>query len=167
MNILFFLTPKCDVAFVEENDTLRNALEKMEYHRYSAIPVLSRDGRFVGTLTEGDLLFEIKNQLQLDLREAERVRVKDIAMKNHYDPVDVSSSMEGLVKLALTQNFVPVVDDLEHFIGIVRRRERMNYLYQHQSCSEPEEPARILRQRTQISALYSDRRSTRRYAVAD
>ncbi|MGP1589595.1 CBS domain-containing protein [Oribacterium sp. oral taxon 102] len=167
MNILFFLTPKCDVAFVEENDTLRNALEKMEYHRYSAIPVLSRDGRFVGTLTEGDLLFEIKNQLQLDLREAERVRVKDIAMKNHYDPVDVSSSMEGLVKLALTQNFVPVVDDLEHFIGIVRRRELMNYLYQHQSFSEPEEPARILRQRTQISALYSDRRSTRRYAVAD
>lgn len=167
MNILFFLTPKCDVAFVEENDTLRNALEKMEYHRYSAIPVLSRDGRFVGTLTEGDLLFEIKNQLQLDLREAERVRVKDIAMKNHYDPVDVSSSMEGLVKLALTQNFVPIVDDLEHFIGIVRRRELMNYLYQHQSFSEPEEPARILRQRTQISALYSDRRSTRRYAVAD
>ena len=167
MNILFFLTPKCDVAFVEENDTLRNALEKMEYHRYSAIPVLSRDGRFVGTLTEGDLLFEIKNQLQLDLREAERVRVKDIAMKNHYDPVDVSSSMEGLVKLALTQNFVPVVDDLEHFIGIVRRRELMNYLYQHQSFSESEEPARILRQRTQISALYSDRRSTRRYAVAD
>lgn len=167
MNILFFLTPKCDVAFVEENDTLRNALEKMEYHRYSAIPVLSRDGRFVGTLTEGDLLFEIKNQLQLDLREAERVRVKDIAMKNHYDPVDVSSSMEGLVTLALTQNFVPVVDDLEHFIGIVRRRELMNYLYQHQSFSEPEEPARILRQRTQISALYSDRRSTRRYAVAD
>lgn len=167
MNILFFLTPKCDVAFVEENDTLRNALEKMEYHRYSAIPVLSRDGRFVGTLTEGDLLFEIKNQLQLDLREAERVRVKDIAMKNHYDPVDVSSSMEGLVKLALTQNFVPVVDDLEHFIGIVRRRELMNYLYQHQSFSEPEEPARILRQRTQISALYSDWRSTRRYAVAD
>lgn len=168
MNILFFLTPKCDVAFVEENDSLRNALEKMEYHRYSAIPVLSKDGRFVGTLTEGDLLFEIKNQLQLDLREAERVRVKDIAMKNHYDPVGVSSSMESLVKLALTQNFVPVVDDLEHFIGIVRRRELMNYLYQHQSFSDrEEEPTRILRQRAQISTLYTDWRPARRYAVAD
>lgn len=138
MNILFFLTPKCDVAFVEENDTLRNVLEKMEYHRYSAIPVLSKDGRFVGTLTEGDLLFEIKNRLTFDLKEAEKILVKDISMKNHYEPVGVSSSMESLVRHALSQNFVPVVDDLDHFIGIVRRREIMNYLYRHQSLSEPE-----------------------------
>lgn len=131
MNILFFLTPKCDVAYVEEEDSLRNALEKMEYHRYSAIPVLTRDGKYAGTLTEGDLLWEIKNHLHLDLRGAERLKVKDIPMKNHYEPVGVSSSMEGLVQRALTQNFVPVTDDLSHFIGIVRRRELMNYLYQH------------------------------------
>ena len=53
MNILFFLTPKCDVAYVKEEDSLRNTLEKMEFHRYSAIPVLSKDGKFAGTLTEG------------------------------------------------------------------------------------------------------------------
>ena len=131
MNILFFLTPKCDVAYVKEEDSLRNTLEKMEFHRYSAIPVLSKDGKFAGTLTEGDLLWEIKNQLNLDLKEAEKVLVKDIPMRKHFEAVGINSSMEGLVARSLTQNFVPVVDDLGHFIGIVKRRALMEYLYRH------------------------------------
>ena len=131
MNILFFLTPKCDVAYVKEEDSLRNTLEKMEFHRYSAIPVLSKDGKFAGTLTEGDLLWEIKNQLNLDLKEAEKVLVKDIPMRKHFEAVGMNSSMEGLVARSLTQNFVPVVDDLGHFIGIVKRRDLMDYLYRH------------------------------------
>ena len=131
MNILFFLTPKCDVAYVEEEDSLRNTLEKMEFHRYSAIPVLSKDGKFAGTLTEGDLRWEIKNQLNLDLKEAEKVLVKDIPMRKHFEAVGINSSMEGLVARSLTQNFVPVVDDLGHFIGIVKRRDLMDYLYRH------------------------------------
>ena len=131
MNILFFLTPKCDVAYVKEEDSLRNTLEKMEFHRYSAIPVLSKDGKFAGTLTEGDLLWEIKNQLNLDLKEAEKVLVKDIPMRKHFETVGINSSMEGLVARSLTQNFVPVVDDLGHFIGIVKRRDLMDYLYRH------------------------------------
>ena len=131
MNILFFLTPKCDVAYVKEEDSLRNTLEKMEFHRYSAIPVLSKDGKFAGTLTEGDLLWEIKNQLNLDLKEAEKVLVKDIPMRKHFEAVGINSSMEGLVARSLTQNFVPVVDDLGHFIGIVKRRDLMDYLYRH------------------------------------
>ena len=131
MNILFFLTPKCDVAYVKEEDSLRNTLEKMEFHRYSAIPVLSKDGKFAGTLTEGDLLWEIENQLNLDLKEAEKVLVKDIPMRKHFEAVGINSSMEGLVARSLTQNFVPVVDDLGHFIGIVKRRDLMDYLYRH------------------------------------
>ena len=131
MNILFFLTPKCDVAYVKEEDSLRNTLEKMEFHRYSAIPVLSKDGKFAGTLTEGDLLWEIKNQLNLDLKEAEKVLVKDIPMRKHFEAVGINSAMEGLVARSLTQNFVPVVDDLGHFIGIVKRRDLMDYLYRH------------------------------------
>ena len=131
MNILFFLTPKCDVAYVKEEDSLRNTLEKMEFHRYSAIPVLSKDGTFAGSLTEGDLLWEIKNQLNLDLKEAEKVLVKDIPMRKHFEAVGINSSMEGLVARSLTQNFVPVVDDLGHFIGSVKRRDLMDYLYRH------------------------------------
>ena len=61
MNILFFLTPKCEVAYIYEDETLRQALEKMEYHKYSAVPIISRTGRYIGTITEGDMLWGIKN----------------------------------------------------------------------------------------------------------
>ena len=62
MNILFFLTPKSEVAYVHDTDTLRQVLEKMEHSRYSAVPVIGKkDGRYIGTLTEGDLLWYIKD----------------------------------------------------------------------------------------------------------
>ena len=41
MNILFFLTPKIDVAYVYDCHTIRQALEKMEFHRYSSIPIIN------------------------------------------------------------------------------------------------------------------------------
>ena len=65
MNILFFITPKSEVACVYEDDSLRQALERMEYHQYASVPMLRRDGKYVGTLTEGDLLWGIKNQYNL------------------------------------------------------------------------------------------------------
>ncbi|SEA54025.1 CBS domain-containing protein [Oribacterium sp. KHPX15] len=135
MNILFFLTPKCDVAFLEEDYTLRQALEKMEFHRYSTIPVLAKDGSYIGTMTEGDLLWEIKNNLEMNLDSIEKIQVSDIPMKTHYAPVDVNASMEDLMERVSNQNFVPVVDDMKHFIGIIRRKEIINYLYANSNLS--------------------------------
>ncbi len=144
MNILFFLTPKCDVAYLEEDDTLRQALEKMEFHRYSTIPVLTKDGHYFGTTTEGDLLWEIKNNLDMNLKNTERISVSDIPMKNHYEPVRVNASMEDIVNRAVQQNFVPVVDDTDHFIGIIRRKELIFYLYENANLSEAD-AARVRR----------------------
>ena len=136
MNILFFLTPKCDVAYLEEDYTLRQALEKMEFHRYSTIPILTKDGKYYGTMTEGDLLWEIKNDLHMELKDTEKIRVADIPMKNHYEPVKVNASMEDIMKRASRQNFVPGVDDSDHFIGMIRRKELINYLYEHSDIKD-------------------------------
>ena len=73
MNLLHFLTPKNDVAFLYDDFTVRQALEKMEYHRYSSIPILNRKGEYVGTITEGDLLWGIKRLYNLDLQAAEDI----------------------------------------------------------------------------------------------
>ena len=62
MNILFFLTPKAVCAYVRAEDSVRQALERMEKNGYAALPILSKDGRYRGTLTEGDLLWAIKNR---------------------------------------------------------------------------------------------------------
>ncbi len=127
MNILFYLTPKCDCAYIESTDTLRQALEKMEYHRYSAIPILDEKGVYVGVLTEGDLLWSIKNKYDLDLKGAESVPITDIDRRRDFMSVSIRSSMEDLIKVALNQNFVPVMDDSGKFIGIVTRKDIMKF----------------------------------------
>ena len=130
MNILFFLTPKSDVAYISEDDTLRQALEKMEHHKYSAVPIVSRTGRYVGTLTEGDLLWGIKNQFNLDLKGAERIPVTAIRRRCDNRPVKADADMEDLIGKALDQNFVPVLDDQKCFIGIITRKDIIKYFYQ-------------------------------------
>lgn len=127
MNVLFYLTPKCDCAHIENTDTLRQALEKMENRRYSAIPMLDQEGHYVGTITEGDLLWGIKNKYHLDLRGAEQIPITDIERRRDYVPISVRSDMEDLSRIALNQNFVPVLDDEGKFIGIVTRKDIMKY----------------------------------------
>ena len=137
MNILFFLTPKCEVAYIYEDETLRQALEKMEYHKYSAVPIISRTGRYIGTITEGDMLWGIKNKFNLSLKEAERVTVAAI------DRRLANSNMEDLIDKALNQNFVPVVDDQKNFIGIITRKDIIRYYYdKSQECSQTTQACR-------------------------
>lgn len=130
MNILFFLTPKSEVAYINEDDTLRQALEKMEHHKYSAVPIVSRTGRYVGTLTEGDLLWGIKNQFNLDLKGAEKIPVTAIRRRCDNRPVKAEADMEDLIGKVLNQNFVPVLDDQKSFIGIITRKDIIKYFYQ-------------------------------------
>ncbi|MDD3429548.1 MAG: CBS domain-containing protein [Oscillospiraceae bacterium] len=127
MNILFFLTPKIDVAFIYDDFTLRQTLEKMEHHRYSSIPVLNRKGEYIGTITEGDLLWSIKNDYNLNLKEAENVSVTNISRRKDNKPVGVNTKIEDLMSVASVQNFVPVIDDKNSFIGIVKRRDIIQY----------------------------------------
>lgn len=129
MNILFFLTPKNEVAYIYEDETLRQALEKMEFHKYSAVPVINRQGRYVGTITEGDMLWGIKNKFNLSLKEAEHVTVTAIDRRSDNRPVYANSNMEDLIDKALNQNFVPVVDDQKNFIGIITRKDIIRYFY--------------------------------------
>ncbi len=131
MNILFFLTPKSEVEFVYEDFSLRQTIEKMEYHRFSEVPVIDRNGRYVGTITEGDLLWYIKDEWDLDIREAENVRISGIKRKRKTAAVSVGARMEDLIEKAMNQNFVPVVDDKDIFIGIVKRKDIIRYCFEH------------------------------------
>ncbi len=128
MNILFFLTPKAEVAYIHETDSLRQVLEKLEYHGYSAVPMVDDSGRYVGTITEGDLLWEIKDKEFPALRELENVPVASIKRRRDNLPVHVQADMEDLWEKVLNQNFVPVVDDDNIFSGIITRKDVLQYL---------------------------------------
>ena len=137
MNILFFLKPKSEVAYVYDYGTLRQVLETMEYHKYACIPMLNREGEYVGTITEGDLLWGIKRYADLNIREAENIIISDFPRKMDYAPVSVDSDMEDLIRKSMDQNFVPVVDDQKKFIGIVTRKSIIEYCYEKiKECKE-------------------------------
>ena len=126
-NILFFLTPKAMCAFVRDDYTIRQALEKMESAGYAALPILNRRGEYRGTLTEGDLLWALKNMCQMDMRLAQTHRIMEIARRKDNVPVRVTTSMHDLIERATHQNFVPVVDDKGAFIGIITRKAIIKY----------------------------------------
>jgi CBS domain-containing protein len=130
MNILFFLTPKSEVAYIYDDQTLRQALEIMEYHRYTAVPVINKLGKYIGTITEGDMLWGIKNQYNLSLKGAEHMPVTTIPRRSDNHPVSINATMEDMIDKALNQNFVPVVDDQENFIGIITRKDIIRYCYE-------------------------------------
>lgn len=130
-NILFFLTPKAMCHYLLDDFTIRQALEKMETVGYSALPILNKQGEYRGTLTEGDLLWALKNMCYMDIRQAEARRIMEINRRKDNIPVRVTTSMQDLVERATYQNFVPVVDDKDTFIGIVTRRGIIKYCQEH------------------------------------
>jgi CBS domain-containing protein len=63
----------------------------------------------------------------VDPYELEEARIDDI-VSDRTPPVRVNTSVEELWDRILDQNFVPVVDDRDIFVGIVTRRSVLAYL---------------------------------------
>lgn len=127
MNILFFLTPKEDVAYVFEDESLRQTMERMEHRKYSCVPIINQAGFYIGSISEGDLLWGIKHLNFPSLKEMEKISIMSIPRRAHYQPVRVDSNMEDLMEKATQQNYVPVVDDGNNFIGIITRKDIIQY----------------------------------------
>jgi len=127
MNVLYFLTPKAEVEYININSSVRQGLEKMRYHGYAAIPVIDDEGRYRGTVTEGDFLWALYNDNNPDLKKLEKTELKTIIHKQ-YHPVRASASVDEILNRAYNQNFVPVIDDRDVFIGIIKRKDIIKYL---------------------------------------
>ncbi|SDM57038.1 CBS domain-containing protein [Fictibacillus solisalsi] len=127
MNIAFYLLPKDEVKFLNPESTIRQALEKLSYHKYTSVPLVSEDGQYVGTLTEGDLLWKLKEAFDLGFHDVVKTKLKDVPQRVNNISVSINSNMEDLITLATDQNFIPVTDDDGHFIGIIRRRDIIKY----------------------------------------
>lgn len=127
MNIFGFLTIKSEISCLYSDSTVRQALEKMDSHKYSVIPMIDKDGKYAGTVSEGDLLRFIKNDCDFDINKGEDEIIEKIEKHRSYKALDISSSIEELLDLSMDQNFIPIVDDRNVFIGIVKRKTILNY----------------------------------------
>ena len=127
MNLLRFLTPKSRVGYLYEDFTVRQALEKMHFHRHHAVPVIDREGAYVGSVGEGDFLWELFEKGDYGLRDLERAPLASLIDRMSNPAVSNDTPITALLERVKQNAFVPVVDDRGCFIGIVTRRDVINY----------------------------------------
>ncbi len=151
-NVAFFLVPKKEVAYLPINCTMRQAMERMENRGFRAVPIIDEDNKYVGTLSEGDLLWKFKNTPGLTLKGTEKIMLKDIPRRMDNQPVRIYASINDLITLVIDQNFVPVVDDHDVFIGIVRRREVLEHYTKQNQPQEKQEKAKPFKYSGQMLA---------------
>ena len=122
MNVISLLTPKTNVAWLYEDWTIRQGLEKLRFHGYTAIPVLAKDGSYVGTVSEGDFLWCLLDQGSGDIQTQEKQPLRRVIRPGFNPAVRIDVALDELVERALRQSFIPVVDDRGAFVGIVTRQ---------------------------------------------
>lgn len=127
MQVSSFLFPKEKVAYITTSMSMREAMEHLERHQYSAIPIIDTDGKYVGTLSEGDLLWKLKNTPGLHFDNMNQFLITEIKKRIRTECVSINAEMEDMLALAADQNFVPVVNDDRIFIGIIRRKDIIEY----------------------------------------
>ena len=128
MNILRFLVPKSLVAYATDDSTVRQAFEKMRFHRYVTIPVINGEGEYVGTLRNEDVFRYFLDNNDFDYKKAERDSVNAIIDRSYAKPLLHNASVRELIEMVKEHNSVPVVDDRGCFIGIILRRDVLNFL---------------------------------------
>ena len=129
MNIAFFLKPKVETIYIDNKSSVRQTIEKMEHHSYTAVPIINKEGEYLGTITEGDLLWFIKEKDFPDLFDLEDTLITEVPRRVNNKSVPIHAEIEELLNLSISQNFVPVVDDQGIFIGIVTRKSILNFFY--------------------------------------
>jgi CBS domain-containing protein len=84
----------------------------MENYRYTAVPMLDRGGKYVGTLTEGDLLRRLQEDLHENISAIGQERISKEAKLKSFRPWKYSrcasgADIEDLVMRSMNQNFRP------------------------------------------------------------
>lgn len=127
MNILFFLKPKSTLTVLETSYTIRQSLEVMEKSGYTAVPLIDEEGKYIGTISEGDFLWFFKSLGVFNIKEAEKISISTILRHRDNEPIRITEDMMNLIHLAKVENFIPVIDDRDMFIGIVTRQDIIDY----------------------------------------
>ncbi|WP_127580371.1 CBS domain-containing protein [Paenibacillus koleovorans] len=127
MDIKSFLHPKHEVSYITTSSSMREALDVLESCHYTAIPILDEQGIYCGTVSEGDLLWKMKATPGLSFDTMHEVPLVTIKKKFKMESVRIGADLDDMLKLAADQNFVPVVEEGGIFLGIIRRKDIIEY----------------------------------------
>ncbi len=142
MNAAYFLIPRSEVGFLYEDFTIRQGLEKLKRSGFTALPVVTRKNQYIGTVSEGDFLWYLIQHPEKGpitsqpIQDLENVTVRDVLVLDRNQPLRITASVSELVFSAMNQNFVPIIDDLGSFIGIVTRKDIIRHFYHSEDEKE-------------------------------
>jgi len=128
MNIIFLLKTKSELAYLYSDETFAAGMEKLLSSGYSAIPVIDREGGYVGSVREGDFLRRLAEGDSAPSALAD-LPIAQILRSDFIPAVQVDAQLGELLTMAQNQNFIPVVDGRGAFIGIVTRKDILQYYY--------------------------------------
>lgn len=122
MNIAKIMIPKVYTAFLNENNTVRQGLEKFSRYGYTAVPVIDESGIYCGTITEGDFLRHIMKTQSAEMKEQEFYNIGDIIRQDFCPSLLIEAEQSEVIEAVKNQNFVPIVDGRGVFCGIITRK---------------------------------------------
>ena len=97
MNIASFLLPKAEVAYLRDDMTLRQGLEKLRRSGFSAIPVIDMEDRYVGVVGVADFLWNILAYNQslenITFKNLEQSCVRDFLQSGKVNPACIDTTM--------------------------------------------------------------------------
>ena len=129
MNVLFFLKPKNTITYIYDNFTLRQALEEIKNSGFTSLPVINREGEFVYTISADDILFDILSRDSFSMLSSENIKIDNVRKRRIFNTISVNNDIEDLISISLKQNYIPVVDDRNKFIGIITRQDIIKHFY--------------------------------------
>ena len=131
MNIFTYLTPKNNTYYIIDNISVRQAIEKFDFYKFSVVPVIDENGKYINSISEGDLLCFIKNNNPISLKDLEKIPLFEVPRYRTYECLSISSTFDEILNLSLNQNFIPIVDDRGTYIGIIKRKDIIEYMMQN------------------------------------
>lgn len=139
MNITKYLTPKIDVTYLQADCNTDQALSIMKKCGFQTVPVIDKDGCYVGTMSEGDFMWTFINEYHKNLEAMEHKTIGSYRRRRDYTAVSIDATIDDLRTYIIDQNFVPVVDARNVFIGIITRKAVISELIRQKKEREQTE----------------------------
>ncbi len=124
------LKPKGMVSYIYSDLSAGDGLKEFIDGGYTAVPVIDRDGIYMGVVSERDFLYRILDAGSVEAVNENGLTVADLVNDTRFEAVTIDADINALLDRIVEQNFVPVVDSRGMFSGIVTRKDvlmRMEY----------------------------------------
>jgi predicted transcriptional regulator len=127
VSIVGLMKPKNTVTYILKDVSIGMALDVFKKSGFATIPVVDSDDVYVGTVSEGDLLRYICYNGMANVNED---TVESIVNVKRNPAVSDIADSSAIVQGILSQNFLSMVDEAGHFIGIITRKDVIKFLRQ-------------------------------------